>query len=164
MSRQTGGMSLPPYPPAPRKSSLSTVVIVIAGVAGLSLLLCAGLCLFSLFSGKDTPTDAPAAVAPRTVATSPVDKAELARYWQDNFSGTTWYALAKQPEWDGLTLTVKTSLFPDNDAIAPAESMCVALSGYWLSVGKFEGVRVLDSAGNILVSRHTLGDQCTWRR
>lgn len=111
------------------------------------------------------PEDRPTTEAPAGPAPSKVDAAELGKYWADNYSAVSWYPLTEVPTWDGNVLTAKTKLVADSDAKAPAISICGALSGYFVLSGKeFQSVRVLDGAGQILVSRHTQSDQCQWRR
>lgn len=105
------------------------------------------------------------AAAPASPAAKVVDAAQLATYWSDTYSGSDWYALASGPDWDGTWLSVSTKLHADADAKAPATAICAALSGYWLQSGRaFHSVRVLDQAGQVLVSRRTEGEQCSWRR
>jgi hypothetical protein len=103
---------------------------------------------------------APSAAQPATV-----DVSDLPAWWEQNYSAASWYGLTSVPKWDGNTLTAETKLYADSDAVAPATSICGAMSMYWLATGKeFHSVRVVDGAGQILVSRHTMAEQCTWRR
>lgn len=102
----------------------------------------------------------PAKAPPRAPAAS-VDVSDLPGFWESNYKTASWYSATSVPTWDGNVLTAKTSAADQSTAT----TICGALSMYWVSSGKgFHSVRVVDSAGQVLVSRHTESDQCTWRR
>jgi hypothetical protein len=115
-----------------------------------------------LFTQFVEPASRPPAPAP----VANVDVSDLPAFWELQYSKASWYPLSSVPSWDGNVLTAKTTLVADADAVEPAKSICVAMSMYWLQSkdGQFRSVRVVDQAGQVLVSRHTEADQCTWRR
>lgn len=159
----------PVAPPKP-KANWRLIGIILAVVAVLL-----ALAFGSSLADKGNEADQPAAVsspaAPLQSAAAPaaVDTSGLMAYWTDTcktIDGCN--VVTAPPSWDGSTLTVRTDLFPDSDAKAPAMALCGALSGFWIygpgGSANFHAVRVLDKAGNVLVSRNTFGETCSWRR
>lgn len=136
------------------------VAITAGALAAVVALLYLGVAVLDWITA-----DQPQAQQPMTGQVQQAALADLPVYWQEQTSSADWRALAGTPSWDGTWLSVSTQLVADADAKQPATAMCAALSGYWISSGQeFHSVRVLDKSGSVLVSRRTLGEQCTWRR
>lgn len=107
---------------------------------------------------------APAATQPPAPA-SPFDRAAFDAYWAGPVVRDEYRAMVKSVDWSGGVLVAHTSLFADSDAVEPAKAICVALSMFWAGTPQgFEPVRVVDRVDEVLVSRRTVGDTCTWRR
>ena len=137
-----------------RPWSLGRVVWFVVSAVLVGMLVAGVLWTQRVQPASDTPV----------VQRPAVDVNQLDTYWA-TYSGVSWYGLAQQPSWDGAWLSVRTSLWADADARVPASQMCAALENFWVTTGqRFGSVRVLDAAGNVLVSRRVESDPCTWRR
>jgi len=128
--------------------------------AGAITIVLGAFCLVSLAIGAivnqtQTTTPAPA-------ASDPFDRAAFDAYWAGPNVTPRVRGLVASVDWSGSVLTAHTQLVADSDAIEPATTICGALSGFW--GGDFHSVRVVDGADQVLVSRHTAGETCTWRR
>ena len=129
--------------------------------AGAITIVLGAFCLVSLAIGaivNRTQTTTPAPPA----ASDPFDRGAFDRYWAGPNVTPRTRNLVTSVDWSGSVLTAHTQLVADSDAIEPATTICGALSGFW--VGDFHSVRVLDGADQVLVSRRTAGETCTWRR
>lgn len=159
---QSGGMSLPQpvlVRPVRRSMSAGKVLALVFG----------GLLVLAIGVGAVIESMSPSAPVPAPAPVAQVDVSDLPAFWDQQYSTASWYGLSSVPTWDGSVLTAKTSMYPDSDAVKPATLICGAMGMYWLSKpgrleDNFHPVRVVDQAGNVLVSRNALGEQCTWRR
>jgi len=128
--------------------------------AGAITIALGAFCLISLAIGaivNQTQTTTPA-----PPAADPFDRGAFDAYWAGPNVTPRVRDLVTSVDWGGSVLTAHTQLAADADAIEPATTICGALSGFW--GGEFHSVRVVDGADQVLVSRRTAGETCTWRR
>lgn len=148
------------YPPQvqPRRKSRAPLIVITVAVSLLAL--CGGVAFIAL-AVSPVGSSTPDAGAPKPAV---FDQAAFDTYWAANASDGV-QELVKSVDWSGSVLTAHTDLQAAAAAVEPATAACAALSGYWVSAGvDFHSVRVVDGADQVLVSRHTQADACTWRR
>lgn len=145
-----------PSPPPMR----SHTALIAFGVLAVVLLVCCGGGLAWFLNSRPEATSAGSTPPPDLP--DPFDQAAFDTYWAGNASDNV-QGYVTSVDWDGTALTAHTKLYADSDAVQPAKDICTALGGFWLGQD-FHPVRVLDGADQILVSRHTRDDTCTWRR
>lgn len=145
------------------RTTVPAFAIVLGILAGIGA-LCCGVGAVMTVTGNHRDRSGPAVAVAAPVEPPAFDQAAFDKYWADNVSDDV-QATVTSVDWSGSMLTAHTKLYADGDAVLPATDACTALGGFWLFTGRdFHSVRVLDGADQILVSRHTITDNCTWRR
>lgn len=148
-------MTQPPQPPPRRQPNW-----LLIGAFALLAVFTAFVFWYPSRSGSSSKAEPP----PRRQAVT-VDQADVAAFWNEWYSLASWYSSTATPMWDGSALVANTKLFPDEDAREPSLSICRAMMMYWVARDRdVQPVRVLDQAGNILVSGQTETSSCAWRR
>lgn len=146
----------------PRKSLSGPVLALI--VIGSLVVLCCGAGAVTVLAQPRPDRVAPVTAAAAPVVPDPFDRTAFDAYWAANVSDDV-QATVTTVDWSGVVLTAHTQLVAGAGAVQPATDACTALAGFWNLTGReFQGVRVVDAADQILVSRHTITDNCTWRR
>lgn len=151
------GGRLPPRRPATIGRVKTRTIVILSTVGAL---LAGGLII-----GAVAPDTFPTGGAPtEQVGAAPFDQAGFDAYWSNGIiPGSRGHVTSV--EWSGGVLSARTKLSATPDAVEPATTICNALATYWLQAGKdFQPVRVLDGAGQVLVSKNAAGDTCKWRR
>jgi hypothetical protein len=139
---------------------------ILIALATACLALAASGCASS-DPAPSTRGEDPKAVADLKAATQQTDHAaqprdsdingQVRRYIRENFGPgigqpTSWYGDIERYIWSFGTVTVRTDLYPDSDATAPATAICAAVLGARSEISEVEQVKVTGQHGKELHS------------